>query len=164
MIRVTLALVFAGLLLTVSSGVALDRWMFSCSAREARGKAHAELEAASRLTRLHPGAFGQAGSHPGVRSLKGLVQEAATQRQVQIASLSESEREVSRGRREHQVLVRIENARHIHLLEFFSQLEANAGGGRIREIRLRPSTGTPDTYEDAEVVVAKILPAQEDKP
>lgn len=140
-----------------AAGFAADRRAAAASARAEREDTQRRLEKAVALAGEHPNAFGSR-SAPAARdaALKSLAQEAATGRDVNLAYLSESDRDSDKGRRERQVIVRLVNADHANLVLFLQDLEARGGGARIKELHVRPSKNIPDAYEEVEVVLSRV--------
>jgi len=161
--RLALPFVLAGTVLAGAAAFATERGLAWIAAREARKAAHLEIEDALRLAARHPTAFGMqvtAGESP----LKSLAQETAVRRGLHIGALSESERELDRDRRERQVVVRVIDAPHAEFVRFLDDLEAQGAGARVKEIHLRPSETRNGAYEEAEVVLSRVMAAEEKKP
>jgi hypothetical protein len=157
-------LALAALAVVAAGGFAADRYGAARAAREEREDAQRSLEKAVSLAAEHPRAFGPQAILPATDSaLKTLAQEFAAGRNVTIGYLTESERETDKGRRERQVLVRLVNPGHPNLILFLQDLETRGGGARVKEIHVRPSREIPDAYEEAEIVLSKIV-AEEKKP
>lgn len=154
--RLALPFALAGTVLAGAAAFATERGLAWAAAREARLAAHREIEDALRLAARHPNAFGIQAA-PGESSLKSLAQETAARRGLQIGALSESERELDRGRRERQVVVRVVDAPHAELVRFLDDLEAQGAGAKVKEIHLRPSETRNGAYEEAEVVVSRVV-------
>jgi hypothetical protein len=156
-------LTLVALAVAAAAGVAVDRAAAARSARDEREEAQRQLEKAVALAAQHPRAFGARSALPAREAgLKSLAQETATERNVTIGYLSETERDADKGCRERQVIIRVVNVGHANLVLFLQDLENRGGGARIKEIHVRPSREIVDTYEEAEIVLSKI--AQESKP
>jgi hypothetical protein len=149
----------------IAAGIyAANRFTTDRNARDQRIDAQEQLQTAMRLADEYPRAFGPQASSPASESpIKTLAQEFATSRGVTIGYLSESERDANKGKRERQVLIRLVNASHPNLVHFLEDLESRGCGARIREIHVRPSRVISDAYEEAEVVVSKVVRAAEGK-
>ncbi len=161
--RLVIPLALAGTALAVAAAFAVERGLALQSAREARMAAYREIEDALRLAARHSAAFGhrfQAAQVP----LKSLAQEAAARRGLLIGALSESERELDRGRRERQVLVRVVDAPHELLVRFLDDLESGSAGATVKELHLRPSETRNAAYEEAEILLARTVQAEGEKP
>jgi hypothetical protein len=157
-------LTLAALGVFAAVGVALDRAAAARTVSADRENLRRQLEQSMLMARKHPKVFG-AGVVPPSRdfSLKSLAQEAATARGVTIGYLTENDREADRGRRERQVLLRVTQATHANLVRFLQDLESQGAGARVKEIHARPSRETPDTYEEAEIVLSRWAPSVEEK-
>lgn len=141
-----------------------ERYLALRRTEEARNRAAREIEGALSLVRKHPTAFGAGTGLPTDSSMKALVQETAASRGVAIAYLSETERDVQKGHRERQTLVRVAQVPHRNLVHFLEDLERGAIGARVKEIHLRPSKSTSDLYEEAEVVLSRFVAQHGEKP
>jgi hypothetical protein len=154
----------APIVMALSSLVACATGVYAaCSyggAREVereRESAERDLDQALRLIAQHPALFRSDLAGGGNGELKGIAQESASQRGVAIGYLSESEREVEKGRRERQVVIRLTNAPHPNLVLFLQELERRGAGCKVKEVHVRPSQEIPDAYEEAEIVLTKTL-------
>jgi len=156
-------LILAGLVVASAGAYAAERYAGVLSARQECRDLEQSLGKALALAEGHPRAFGSiAPANSAGGPLKALAQEAAVSRNITLAYLSESERDAEKGRRERQVLVRLQNAAHSNLVLYLQDLEVRGGGAVVREIHVRPSREIPDTYEDVEVVLSRtsVAPAE----
>lgn len=162
--RPAVALTLAALVVCAAAGYAADRYAAATVARVEREEAQQALKKAVGLAAEHPRAFGPNAAAPGGdSSLKALAQEAAASRNVSLGYLSESERDVEKGRRERQVLIRLINAGHPNVVLFLQDLETRGGGARVKELHVRPSREIPDAYEEVEIVVSKSVATPDEK-
>jgi hypothetical protein len=160
----TFALTLSFLAVGAAAGYAADRYAMARSARIERVEIQEMLKKSVALAAEHPHAFGT-GSPASLSdlSLKLLAQEAAVSRNVPLGYLSETERETEKGRREHQVLVRLVNAGHRNLVLYLQDLELRGGGARVKELHIRPSRECLDCYEEVEVVLSKTVASPDEK-
>jgi hypothetical protein len=161
--RPGLPLALAALALLGSALLAADRFSSAQATRERREEAARDLARAMELSNRHPRAFGAQASAESDSALKTLVQESAKNRGVTIGFLSESERDAEKGRRERQVLVRLVNADHRNVVFYLQDLEEHGSGAKVKELHLRPSRDQVDAYEEAELVLSKVI-VREGKP
>ncbi len=124
------------------------------AARSSLDSLRRDVQEARKLGGLHT--FGGASSRSGPVLLKSLVQEVAQKEGITVAFLSESERELGKGRREKQVLARVVQADHGKFVPFLARLEAEGGGAKVKEIHLKPSRTTTGVYEEAEIVLCHL--------
>lgn len=155
--RAEFVLILAVVPVIAAALFAMDRWAALRAVREERIELFERLDKALSLARSHPAAFGANAPPvvPGPEVLKTFAQEAAARRNVNVAYLSETEREGEKGMRERHVVVRVVNAGHANLIAFLEDVEIR-GGARVREIHVRPSRSIPDAYEEAEIVFSRL--------
>jgi hypothetical protein len=163
-IRMKMALVLSLAGVILATVFAVERAASAVLLERERTAAARDLAAAADLAKRHPRLFERASGTESDTSLKAFVQESAAKREVTIGFLSESEREMERGRRELQVLVRLTQARHGNLVRFLGDVEEEGAGARVREIHVRPSREDSQVYEEAEIVLAKAVAARAEKP
>ena len=83
-----------------------------------------------------------------------MVRKAGASNGVQIAFLSETEKQDPGGGSHREVAARIVRAEHSKLVAFLGSLQGPASRGAIlREIRLTPSKKITGVYEEAEIVL-----------
>jgi hypothetical protein len=127
-------------------------------ARSSRDLALEELRGARALASRHIVGAGMPVSGPLV--LKTFLQEMAQKQGIAVAFLSESERDLGKGRHERQVLARMVQADHARLVPFLGGLEAHGGGARLKELHLRPSKSDSAVYEEVEIVLSHVSEAE----
>ena len=154
-----------GVLLAVlgTAALAADRFLAARSARARLEETAADYAKAARLAGDHADFFARKGTSPHDSILKTLAREAGQKRGLNIAYLSESEREAGKGLKERQVTVRLVQATHPALVLYLDEVERGGAGARVKEIHLRPSAETTNAYEEAEVVFAKLSSAGGDR-
>ena len=116
-----------------------------------------KLAQAVAMAARHPSLFEEGDRSAGEGSLKNLVKNIAREKGLEIAFLSENEKEAGKGKRERQVTARLVRAPHEKLVRFLAELEELGSGAKVKELHLRPSKETTDTYQDAEVIFAKVF-------
>lgn len=121
------------------------------------------VEARSLIAR-HPAIFERDAKPAADIALKSLVQEAATKHGLTVGFLAESEKEAGKGKRERQVSARLVRAPHSRIVPFLAELEGRGEGAIVKELHLRPSKDLSDTYEDAEIILARLRTIEEAKP
>jgi hypothetical protein len=148
---------------SVSGLYAVDRYAHARELARERESAERDLDQALGLISQHPTLFGSHMTGGEGGDLKVIAQESASRRGVSIGYLSESDRETEKGRREHQVVIRLAGAPHPNLVLFLQELEKRGAGSRIKEIHVRPSHEVPDAYEEAEIVLTKTVASPSEK-
>jgi hypothetical protein len=150
-----IVLVLSVLVVLGAGAFATDRYLAARVARQDRESAQRDVEAAALLISKHPQSFGFKGTTSEEGSLKTTAQESAARHGVTIGYLAENERDTEKGRREHQVNLRVANAPHSNLVHFLQELERLGAGAWVKEIHVRPSREVADAYEEAEIVLSK---------
>jgi hypothetical protein len=125
-----------------------------------RDRAVQKLSEARTLLTRHAELF-TVGASPaaGEAPLKALLQDSGTKHGLLVGFLSESEREAGKGKREKQVSARLVRPPHEKLVRFLADLESRGSGAVVKELHLRPSKEASDTYEETEVVYARVFAA-----
>jgi len=140
-------------------GFATDRFLAYREVSKLLEAKEAECLRALSVYQAHREAFGSRSGPTGPSALKTLTQEAAAKEGLLLASLSESERDLGKGRREKSIAFRLQNALHAPMIRFLSELESSGGGGRLKELHLHPSRSAEGGYEEVEGVFAKAFSA-----
>ncbi len=112
-----------------------------------------QLENAKAMLQKNRGAFAGGGQNFTPAALKNLVQQSSAQHGVTIIYLNDNEKEIGEKVHECNVVWRAVNVKHSNLVLHLADLEARAGGAKIREIRLKPSPFISDVYAEAETVL-----------
>jgi hypothetical protein len=162
--RPALVLTVSALAVATAGFFAVDRGMTAMGAEQEWEYAQRDLGEALRLAARHPRMFGPTALPTSGSPLKSLAQDSATACGVTIGFLSENEREREKGRREVQVVLRLVSAPHGNLVRFLRDLEERGTGARIREIHVRPSRENSESYEEVEIVLARIVASEGGRP
>ena len=137
--------------LVVAAAFAADRYLALATAQDGLSARMAELTEARQVVQANRDAFdGGVGVAGG--DLKSLVQQAGVRGGVRIAYLAEDDREVDPGIRDRNVIVRATNVPHGQWVRFLAELQG-IGGGRVKEIRVKPSKDQNGAYQEAEAVL-----------
>jgi hypothetical protein len=159
-----IVLMLAGLVVAAAAVVAGERLVAARAACSEREEVQLRLRKAVLLAGEHPASFGPGAAPAGAdASLKTLVQESAATHSVTIGYLSENDRDLEKGRRERQVVVRLTQASHPNLVLFLQELETKGAGARVKELHVRPSRDAADAYEEAEILLARFSLAREER-
>lgn len=143
-------------------GFAVERFVALRALENQKKLLQAELDGAAKLYSEYPAMFGTSGMRPAKSlPLKMLAQQVAKDRKVEIGSLSESQRQADRGVQEHLVHLRLTRVPHANLARLLGDIETLDPGARAKELHVRPSRETTGVYEEAEVVLARLVPAEE---
>jgi hypothetical protein len=129
-----------------------------------RDRSEEKVREAYQLGTRHSDLFSGALHSSGDVPMKTLVQEAATKEGIQIAFLTESDKDMGKGKKEKQISARFVRSPHAKLVSFFADIEARGGRAKVKELHLRPSKEQTDAYEEAEILYSRITRSPEAKP
>jgi hypothetical protein len=135
----------------------LDRFLAYRSLREAVEAKAGEIQEAQALIRAEPGAFGEQEKNARP-DLAALLRQAAQVNQIGLVSLTQNDREAGQGIREQRVIARAVRVAHGPWVQFLADLERQAPGSRVKEIRLGFSKDEAGVYQEAECVLAFRFP------
>lgn len=94
---------------------------------------------------------------PAAPELKLLVQSSSTRNGVLLSYLTEMDKDVGEKVREHNVICRAINVSQPKLVKFLAELEAQGGGAKIKELRLKPAADRFDCYQEVDVVISVVV-------
>jgi hypothetical protein len=143
---------------------AADGALSAGQAARARDRAEGSVRAAWTLGTGNPRLFSGVLRPTGDLPLKALCQEAGRKEGIQIAFLTESEKEAGKGKREKQVSARLVRSSHPKLVSFLALLEERGAGAKVKELHLRASKDLSDTYEEAEILFSRVTSVPEARP
>jgi hypothetical protein len=133
---------------------AASAYLAMASAQESFESRSSRLAEAKHVFKSSAAVLSSQAKAASAAELKPLVQQASGRSGVNLAFLTEVEKDVDEGVREHAVIFRANGVAQPKLVAFLRDLEAKGGGARIKELRLKASAEHTGEYQEVEATLA----------